>query len=329
MRIVSLLPSATEILCAIGGRDLLVGRSHECDHPAGLDKVPALTGPAIFANRGGASPALPAPSEVDAAVRSRLAEGASLYTLDAGLLAELRPDLILTQDLCRVCSIDLETVRGVAAAMEAPARVLAVSPTTLEGVLDDHLLIGEAAGLEAEAERFVVGLRERLYRAADYVNPFDDGPSVAFLEWTDPLFVAGHWTAQMVERAGARHSLNPTRAVEGSGAAAGPVGVTMRAAAASRAISMDELVASRPEALVIAPCGVELEAALGQARALAEQPWWRGLPAVKRGRVAVVDGSAMFNRPGPRLVDAQEWLTGWLNGRPELAPAGFPYAVVE
>jgi ABC-type Fe3+-hydroxamate transport system substrate-binding protein len=257
-------------------------------------------------------------------VRERLAAGESLYALDGRLLAELRPDLVVTQDLCSVCSIDLEAVRGAAAAMDPPPRILALNPTTVEGVLDDHLRLGEAAGLVRESELAVLRLRERLYRASDYVNPYDDGPSVAFLDWTDPLYAAGHWTAQMVERAGARHPLNPTRPVEGSGAAAGPIGVTMRVAGASRRISPEELIESGPEGVIIAPCGVGLEGAVAHAGALSEAPWWGELPAVKRGRVAVVDGNAMFNRPGPRLVDAQEWLTGWVNGREELTPQGFP-----
>src|SRR5690606_15215095 len=169
---------------------------------------------------------------------------------------------ILTQDLCSVCSIDLESVRRVAATLDPAPQVLSLNPTTVEGVLDDHLRIGAAAGLEREAELTVLRLRERLYQAADYVNPYDDGPVAVFLDWTDPLYVAGHWTAQMVERAGARHPLNPTQAVEGSGAAAGPIGLTMREAGPSRRASPEELAAIGPEALVIAPCGVGLEGAL-------------------------------------------------------------------
>jgi ABC-type Fe3+-hydroxamate transport system substrate-binding protein len=244
--------------------------------------------------------------------------------LDSALLASLRPDLILTQDLCRVCSIDLGTVRAVAAALSPPPQVLDLNPQTFEDVLDDLLRVGKAVGRPAAAAAAVVGLRERFHRAADCVNPYQDGPSMAVLEWTDPLFLAGHWTPQLVERAGGRHPLNPTASLPGAGAAAGPQAASRRAGP-SIAISPEDLVASRPEWLVICPCGVGLHRAREMAAELAHSPWWAGLPAVRSGRVAVVDGNHMFSRPGPRLVDAFEWLVGWLNDRPALMPRGFPW----
>jgi iron complex transport system substrate-binding protein len=319
MRVVSLLPSATELLCFVGGRSALVGRSHECDFPAGpegVEELPVLT--------GRRTPPGAAPAEIDRAVRDQLAGGGSLYRLNAGLLAALRPDLILTQDLCSVCSIDLETVREVAAGMSPRPRILSLNPQTVEGVLDDALRVGEAVGLGAEGRAAVVGLRERMWRAADYVNPYEDGPSVAFLEWTDPLFIGGHWTPQLIERAGGRHPLNPTVAEPGSGAAAGPQQASRRAGKSVR-VTAEALVASTPGAVIVCPCGVGLDAAMEMTRALAREGWWSELSAVRAGRVAVVDGNQMFNRPGPRLVDAFEWLVGWLQGRPALIPAGFPW----
>lgn len=314
-RVVSLLPSATELLCAAGGRHLLVGRSHECDFPTGIESLPILT-----AQRTRSTD----PAAIDREVSASLAVGDSLYTLNEALLTALKPDLILTQDLCSVCSIDLRAVERVVAGLVPRPAVLSLNPSTVEDVLDDLLRVGEAAGLGANATRAMVDLRARLFQASEFINPFADGPSVGFLEWTDPLFCAGHWSVELIERAGGRHPLNPTLAAPDAGAAAGPQRAQRRAGP-SRRISPDEFVASRPEFLIIAPCGMNLAAAKECTAQLARQPWWDDLAAVRSGRVAVVDGNQMFNRPGPRLLDAFEWLTGFLNGRPELVPRGFPW----
>lgn len=323
MRIVSLLPSATESLLAVTGRAdcpsaSLVGRSHECDFPpgAGLEAVPVLTA---------ARTVFESSAQIDRAVSAQLADGHSLYTLNVELLAELRPDLIITQDLCSVCSIDLNTVRAAAANLPKRPEILSLNPTTVEAVLDDMLAIGRAAGLlEVAAER-VAALRERMYRAEEFVTPFIAAPTVVFLEWTDPLYAGGHWTPQLIERAGGLHPLNPTAAPETAGAAAGPIGQTLRAAGPSVRVPAEVVAAIRPDAVIVCPCGLGLEQAWRETGLLARQPWWRELPAVRAGRVAVVDGNQMFNRPGPRLVDAFEWLVGWLNDRPETVPAGFPW----
>ncbi|MFM9996468.1 MAG: ABC transporter substrate-binding protein [Phycisphaerales bacterium] len=331
MRVVSLVPSATEILCLIGGRDMLVGRSHECDFPGDLvgggaggnadaarAPVPALTGQTTPPGRD--------PAAIDSHVRESVAAGLPLYTLDADALAALRPDVILTQDLCRVCSIDAASVRAIAGALPIPPRIISLDPQTVEGVFDDILRVGEAVDLADRARAAVVALRGRMHRAMDHVNPFTDGPSVAFLEWTDPMFIGGHWTPQLIERAGGRSPLNPTVAAEDAGAARGPMQASRRAGPSVR-VTPEALVASRPEFLVICPCGIVLADVRPLAESLARQPWFRDLPAARppTGRIALVDGSQMFNRPGPRLIDALEWLTGWLNDRPDLIPHGFPW----
>lgn len=298
MRVASLLPSATEVLCAVGGREMLVGRSHECDFPPGLEALPVLTGQRIPAG----TPSV----EIDRQVREQLTSGQSLYTLDVERLAALRPDLILTQDLCEVCSIDLHAVRRAASAMRPAPAILSLNPHSLEDVFDDMLRVGEAVGRSREAEAAMVGLRERFFNAKDFVNAYAPGPEVAFLEWLDPIFVGGHWTPQMIESAGGRHSLNA-------------------AGAKSRAVSPAELIGSSPEFVVVCPCGLGLDAVRREMATLLCQPWWRELPAVQSGRVALVDGNRMFNRPGPRLVEAFEWLVGWLHGINRLIPAGFPW----
>lgn len=294
---------------------MLVGRSHECDHPPEVAARPVLT---CQTTHDGS------PAEIDAQVSSSLSSGASLYALDERTLGDLSPDLILTQDLCEVCSIDLGTVRRIADRIEPRPAIVSLNPHTVEDILDDIVRVGAAAGLVENAMIAVTNLRERLFHASEHVNPYEDGPSVGFLEWTDPIFCAGHWNVQLIERAGGRHPLNPTIARPGSGAAAGPQHA-QRIAGKSRRIPIDEFLASSPEAIIISPCGFDLDRARRAAHDLSRLPWWRGLPAVKNNRVAIVDGNQMFNRPGPRVVDAFEWLVGWLQNRPELIPRGFPW----
>lgn len=309
LRVVSLLPSATEVLCRIpGGRELLAGRSHECNFPGGLEDLPVLTGQRTHATTS---------AEIDAEVRATLAatpEGASpatsLYTLDADLLRELRPDVILTQDLCNVCSIDLETVRGVARTLDPAPEIVSLDPMSFEGVLDDVLRIGEAVGLDAAAHAAMVELRGDWWTAVDYVNPYLDGPEVAFLEWMKPVFIGGHWTPQMIRAAGGRHSLNEP-------------------GAKSRVIEPEDLIASMPDRLIICPCGFTIEQTRADLVSLTGERWWPMLPAVQEGRVVIVDGDAMFNRPGPRLADAFRWLVGWINDCPDLIPPGFPVEPLE
>lgn len=314
-RVISLIPSATEILCLIGARDLLVARSHECDFPPGLESIPALTTPTTTGTD---------PPAINAQVRDALASGQSLSRLDTDRLASLRPDLIISHDMCEVCSIDLASVHAAAAACSPSAGVLTLNPHSVEDVLDDILRVGQSVGREGAARDAVVNLRARFFTAQEYVNPYAKAPTVGFLEWTDPLFCAGHWTVQLIERAGGFHPLNPTIPRSGMGDAAGFQQGERRAGKSAR-ILPEVFAATRPEYLVIAPCGLDLDAAIECARSLAAQPWWRELPAVRCGRVAVVDGNQMFNRPGPRLADAYQWMVGFLNERPELMPTGFPW----
>jgi len=299
MRVVSLLPSATEILFAVGGGDLLVGRSHECDHPRSVCGLPVLTGQRTVATSS---------AEIDREVRETLdSEGgaASLYTLDVDLLRSLRPDVILTQDLCAVCSIDLDAVREVARGMDPPPGIVSLDPKCLDDVFDDLLRVGTAVGRETEAHDAMIRLRDEYWTAVDFTNPFAPAPEVGFLEWMDPLFVGGHWTPELIEKAGGRHSLNPR-------------------GEKSRQVTPDALVAAAPERLIICPCGYDLAAIERELPALTAAAWWSALPAVRANEVFIVDGSRMFNRPGPRLVEAFRWLVAWLHDRPEVAPPAFP-----
>lgn len=319
MRVVSLLPSATEILAHIGGDSLLVGRSHECDHPPSASVIPVLT-----ASRTRFTTSRAVDREVSAMIGGGGDTATSLYHLDSDRLRDLRPDLILTQDLCAVCSIDLDTVRAAIADLHPRPEVVSLNPASFEDVLDDMMRIGAAIDREGPARDAVVRLRERFHSAADHVNAYTEPERVLFMEWTDPVYVGGHWTPQLIERAGGDHTLNPTRPIEGSGAGSAAQGA-FRVAGPSRRVSEEEIVESAPQAVVIAPCGLSLEVVRREARTLMERSWFQSLPGVRGGRVALVDGNQMFNRPGPRLVDAFEFLVGFLQRTPALIPVGFPW----
>ncbi|MEE2906750.1 MAG: cobalamin-binding protein [Planctomycetota bacterium] len=296
MRVVSLVPSATELLCTAGGEALLVGRSHECDWPPTIQDRPVLTAPRIMSTD---------PSGIDDEVHASREAGQSLYTLDSTQLASLEPDVIITQDLCDVCSIDVESVRQVADTLPSQPSILSLNPTCIEDVFDDLLRVGTACAIEHSAREALADLRERWWHARDFVNPYLDGPQVAVLEWTDPLYIAGHWTPDIVLAAGGRHDLNPSGEV-------------------SRKIEPEDLLECLPDRLIICACGRTLDQVMQDVSSLPSERWWPLLPAVQDDQVMLVDGNAMFSRPGPRLIDAMEWMTGWLQDRPELIPQGFP-----
>ena len=320
LRVCSVLPSATEALCFIGGAHLLVGRSHEDNYPESIARLPVLTGQKTSFTTA---------RDVDEQVSASLSAGASLYTLDVAMLASLRPDVILTQDLCSVCAIDLVTVERVAASLDPKPAVVSLNPETLEEVLDTLLQLGDAVGLRPQADAAHAALVRRIATvdaavAAHYGAPPPPpppapapqpvrGPSVAFIEWPDPIYVGGHWTPQLIVRAGGSHPLNQPDADGGGGGKSFPVGE-------------EAVVSSAPELVVLSPCGLDLAATRREAGRLQASEWWRRLPAVAAGRVALVDGDAMFNRPGPRLVDALEWLASVILRQPSAAPAGFPFA---
>ena len=228
LRVVSVLPSATEMLCFIGGGHLLMGRSHEDNYPASITHLPVVTGQLTSFTTA---------VDVDKQVSSALSTGQSLYTIDEQLLTTLKPDVILTQDICAVCAIDLQTVQRLAARMSPRPRVVSLNPLSLGDVLDNLLQVGEAVGMESEAQAARAGLEARLRRADELVatsqaaaaaaaaaakpaSAAAEGvvaageaarPCVAFIEWPDPLYVGGHWTPQLIERAGGAHPLNPAR----------------------------------------------------------------------------------------------------------------------
>ncbi len=286
MRIVSLVPSATEALFALGLGDEVIAVTHECDHPAEARELPHVTCDVL-------PPGLSA-REIDGQVRERTERGESIYTLDAQRLTELEPDLIVTQALCSVCAVSVDDVRAVAERMAAPPRVLSLDPHTLGEALGDIARLALAADAEDEAEELAEENAERLDRVARGVEG-RARPAVVALEWLDPLFVAGHWTPQMIELAGGLDVLGlPGEPSEQRG--------------------WEDLQAAAPDVVLAVPCGYDAVRALVEAERQGER-----LRALGAGAIVALDAAAYFSRPGPRLVEGVELLAHVLH--PEAFPA--------
>lgn len=300
MRIVSLLPSATEIVCALGLGDRLVGVSHECDYPEFVRDLPKVTRTVIPAD---------APSgEIDRLVREQLRSGGALYSLDDALLEELRPDLILTQALCNVCAVAEEEVSEAACRLPGRPRVVNLDPRDLSEVLDSIRQVAEAAGVEQDAEKVIRGLQARVEAVALRSKRLKNRPRVALLEWLDPPFSCGHWNPELVRIAGGIEGLGKERQ-------------------SSRTLKWDEVISWQPEVVFIACCGFSVARTLEDVGLLSSVPGWEQIPAVRSGRVYVVDGSQYFSRPGPRLVDSLEILAHTLHPEVHPLPAGLPRAL--
>lgn len=297
-RIVSLLPSATEIVCALGLRNRLVGVSHECDWPADVRGLPAVTRSRIPAG-------LPSRA-IDQLVRDQLAGDRALYHLDLPLLTCLAPDLLVTQALCDVCAVAADEVDAAACVLPGSPRVLNLEPLSLADVFTTLRLVGEAASVTATAERVIAGLEARIDRVRALVHG-RPAPRVAFLEWVDPPFNGGHWTPELIALAGGTDVF---------GAAGLP----------SRTRSLGEIAALEPDVIVIGCCGFGVERAAADLPALANRSEWQALPAVRAGRAFLTDGNHFFNRPGPRLVDSLEILARALH--PGLVPGAGPGPLV-
>jgi iron complex transport system substrate-binding protein len=275
-RVVSLLPAATEIVAALGALDQLVGVTHECDHPPEVGRLPRVTSSTI--DRDAASGA------IDSEVRALAATGAAVFTLDASLVAALAPRVLLTQSICEVCALPEREVERTVAALDTPV-VVSLGGTTLDGVWDDVRRVGAAIGRRAEAEQLIAASEARMRLVHDTLKAARaPRPRVAVLEWLDPLFVAGHWSPELVRRAGG-------------------VDVLARPGMHSVQVGVDAVRAANPDVLLFAPCGFDVERAAREARALLGTAEWRW--AHDREAWAL-DGNALTSRPGPRLVDAIE-----------------------
>ncbi|HEV3231032.1 MAG TPA: cobalamin-binding protein [Candidatus Dormibacteraeota bacterium] len=306
MRVASLLPSATEILFAIGAGPEVVGVTHECDHPEAARWLPALTSSAI--DHDGQPCAA-----IDRHIRGALHGGSSIYRLDETLLARLRPDLVVTQELCEVCAVAYGQVERAVRRLPGEAEVISLEPSSLDDVLATMLALGRRTGHLVEAGMAVAALRARI-TAVDALPPPGPPPAagaggprptagsaarpvVACIEWTDPLMAGGHWVPEMVRRAGG----------------VDPLG---REGRRSEYVEWDRVVAVQPDVMLLMPCGFGLAETLARAAEVTGREGFADLPCARSGRVVAVDGSGYFNRPGPRIVAGLEIVAAALRAEP-------------
>ena len=281
-RIVSLIPSSTEIVYALGMGDGLVGRSHECDFPAGVEQLPFCTAPKF--NPDGRS------YEIDQRVKAILQESISVYKINAELLRELAPDVIITQTQCEVCAVSFKDVERVCDEwLETPAEIVSLEPNFLDDVLADIQRVADALAVPERGTAYVAGMRARMDAIAVKTYPLREKPTVACVEWIDPLMAAGNWMPELVEMAGG-------------------INLFGEAGKHSPWMTWDDLRAADPDVIVVLPCGYDMTKTLSELPALTSRPDWADLCAVKENQVYVTDGNQYFNRPGPRLTESLEIL---------------------
>jgi iron complex transport system substrate-binding protein len=276
MRIVSLVPSSTEMLFALGLGGEVIAVTHECDYPDAARELPRVTRDVLPAGLSSA--------EIDAAVKERTLRGESIYELDVGLLRDLRPDLIVTQALCSVCAVSFDDVREIAEEIETRPRVISLDPQTVGEVLGDARTLAQATDRKDAAAELVRGAAERIDRVRLAVRGSRRRPRVAALEWLDPPFAAGHWTPQLIEYAGGEDVLGFT-------------------GEHSEERTWEEVRLAEPDIVIVMPCGFDGELAYREAEMHRDQ-----LAAVGAGEVIAVDAASYFSRPGPRIVDGLELL---------------------
>jgi iron complex transport system substrate-binding protein len=279
-----LLPSATEILFAIGAGDDVVAVTHECDYPSEAMRLPKAT--------SSTGPELRDAGAIDRHVRAAIHAGSSLYALDAEMLDRLNPDLIVTQELCAVCAVSYDIVATAAKRLRSrhPARIISLEPSSLDDVLANIALLGQITGRSDGAQHLIESLRSRI--AILRQRQANGRPRTLLLEWTDPPMSAGHWIPELIELAGG----TPILADPGKN---------------SRRLEWGAIGAADPDAVIVAPCGFDLVKTRNAIEQLAGIPQWRTLRAVREGRLLPFDGNAYVSRPGPRLVDTAEMIAQW------------------
>ncbi len=298
MRIVSLLPSATEIICQVGLGDYIVGVSHECDYPSFVKELPNVTESLI--------PKDASSLEIDVAVRQQLSTEKAIYHLDMEVLKELKPDFIITQSLCEVCAVAEDEVLEAVCELPGDAQIINLEPMTLEDVFHTLLLVGEKTNFEQQARLAVDKLKNRVESVIEITEKniaLNARPRLVFLEWLDPLFNAGHWTPELIEYAGGISLLSNKHQP-------------------SNTISWDSIVDINPDTLFVACCGYNLERTLLDMPILENKSEWSNLKASNQKQVFVTDGNAYFSRPGPRLVDGMEIMAHALHPDVHKLPEG-------
>jgi iron complex transport system substrate-binding protein len=281
-RIISFLPAATEMVYALGLGDALVGVSHECDFPAAARTKPVVVKPALPLDKMSLR-------EIDVAVARRIGSGQSLYEVDETLLRELKPDMILTQNLCQVCGPSGNEITVALKLLQPRPEIVWMTPHSLEDIFQNVRDLGAAVNCAARAGELTQAAQQRLQKVSAPAQNASRRPRVFCLEWIDPCYCCGHWVPQMVELAGGEDALG-------------------RKGADSVRISHTDIMAWAPEILIVSPCGFNTQQAAAQAHELLRQPGWNETPAVRHGRVYAVNASAYFARPGPRVVDGVELL---------------------
>ena len=296
-RIVSLIASATEIVCALGFERELVGRSHECDHPPGIARLPICSSSKVEVAASSRA--------IDDQVKTIVREGLSVYSVDPALLDRLAPTVIVTQTQCEVCAVSLRDVeRAVCDLVRSQPAIVPLEPMALDDVWSDIRAVAAALGEPARADELVGRLTSRLEVLRAATRTLRPRPSIACIEWIDPLMMAGNWVPELVECAGGTDPLGEAGLHSGH-------------------MDIEQLVAADPDIIAIMPCGFDIERAEREMPALAARPEWRRLSAVRAGRVAITDGNQYFNRPGPRVVESAEILAEILHpGRFDFAHRG-------
>lgn len=282
MRIVSLLPSATEIICKVGLANHLVGVSHECDYPLFVKELPSVTGSLIPKNASSI--------EIDEAVRKQLNSEKALYHLDMDVLKALKPDFIVTQSLCEVCAVAEDEVLNAVCELPGNVKIINLEPMTLEDVLDTLLLVGEETNFKQQSIDVVNALKNRVESVFDKTEKcisIESRPELVFLEWLDPPFNAGHWTPELIEYAGG-------------------VSLLSNKHKPSATIEWHSIVKVDPDVLFVACCGYDLKRTLEDMSILSRKAEWSTMKSVTQNNVYLTDGNAYFSRPGPRLVDGLE-----------------------
>lgn len=286
MRIVSLLPSATDIVASLGLVHRLVGRTHECDWPPSVADVPVMTSDALRTHEMTSR-------EIHDAIGGAVHSGSSIYVLDEAAMREAEPDLVLTQELCEVCAVSYKDVQQAARVMDVDAKIVSLEPHSVDDILSHVSLVGRLTGVEARADEVIAGARARLDALRDAVHG-RPRPRVASIEWLDPIFAAGHWVPEQVELAGGEEVLGPR-------------------GEPSPEVPWQAVLDADPEVIVLMPCGMPIERTFGELPAMTSRHGWDDLRAVRDGRVFVVDASSYFNRPGPRVVRGAEILAALLH----------------
>jgi len=291
-RVVSLIASATEIVCALGARDLLIGRSHECDFPPEVARLPSLTEPKFLVT--GTS------YDINARVKAIVQEGLSVYRVDAERLEALRPDIIVTQDQCDVCAVSLKDVEAALCTWGGrKVEIVSLKPDALADIWEDITKVARALGRERQGKRLVEELKARMVSIAEQSGAARTRPRGAMIEWVDPLMAGGNWMPELVQLAGGENLF---------GVAGQP----------SPWLDWDEVVTADPDLILVHPCGFDMARTLQEMLLLEHRSGWRELKAVRRGRIFVADGNQYFNRPGPRIVESLEIMAEIFH--PELFP---------